>query len=227
MKVTQNSPQMQDFFGWILFISDKHNSIASSQLHGAFEAQNGKCIDHYDAGMSFGEMAMLGLAPFTFGVRSCSGLTSIQNASWPAEWYFYTIDISYAFFVQSCIFVQTSTKTSQFSIYLFHQFHLKRETSQAGGGSQKKRREGPKTPCWELPWGLMQSNPATVRAVTQCKTLAVCLGWKDGIQVEDARWYPQIIHFNRVFHYKPSNLGHPCLDILLGGGNSNMFYFHP
>ena len=22
-------------------------------------------------------------------------------------------------------------------------------------------------------------------------------------------WYPQIIHFNRVFHYKPSNLGYP------------------
>ena len=23
-------------------------------------------------------------------------------------------------------------------------------------------------------------------------------------------WYPQIIHFNRVFHYKPSILGYPC-----------------
>ena len=22
-------------------------------------------------------------------------------------------------------------------------------------------------------------------------------------------WYPQIIHFNRVFHYKPSILGYP------------------
>ena len=23
------------------------------------------------------------------------------------------------------------------------------------------------------------------------------------------QWYPQIIHFNRVFHYKPSILGYP------------------
>ena len=23
-------------------------------------------------------------------------------------------------------------------------------------------------------------------------------------------WYPQITHFNRVFHYKPSILGYPC-----------------
>ena len=23
------------------------------------------------------------------------------------------------------------------------------------------------------------------------------------------KWYPQIIHFNRVFHYKPSILGYP------------------
>ena len=30
-------------------------------------------------------------------------------------------------------------------------------------------------------------------------------------------WYPQIIHFNRVFHYKPSILGYPYF------GNTHMF----
>ena len=27
---------------------------------------------------------------------------------------------------------------------------------------------------------------------------------------ENGGFSPQIIHFNRVFHYKPSNLGYPC-----------------
>ena len=38
-----------------------------------------------------------------------------------------------------------------------------------------------------------------------------------------ARWYPQITHFNRVFHYKPSILGYHHLRKHLGGGNSNIF----
>ena len=47
---------------------------------------------------------------------------------------------------------------------------------------------------------------------------------------ENSGFYPQIIQFNRVFHYKPSILGylyfwkHPYE---LCGGNSNIFYFHP
>ena len=46
------------------------------------------------------------------------------------------------------------------------------------------------------------------------------LGWMDEIKKTCGCfrkwWYPQIIHFNRVFHYKPSILGyhyfwkHPC-----------------
>jgi len=31
-------------------------------------------------------------------------------------------------------------------------------------------------------------------------------------------WYPQIIHFNRVFHYKPSILGYPYFWKHPGGG---------
>ena len=40
---------------------------------------------------------------------------------------------------------------------------------------------------------------------------------------------PPIIHFYRVFHYKPYILGYPYCwkHPYLGGGNSNMFYFHP
>jgi len=30
------------------------------------------------------------------------------------------------------------------------------------------------------------------------------------------QWYPQIIHFNRVFHYKPSILGYPMVSLFLG-----------
>ena len=48
------------------------------------EAQNGKCIDHYDAGMSFGEMAMLGLMqsnPATVrAVTQCKTLAVKQSA---------------------------------------------------------------------------------------------------------------------------------------------------
>ena len=47
-------------------------------------------------------------------------------------------------------------------------------------------------------------------------------------------WYHQIIHFNRVFRYKPSILGYPYFwkhpYRLVGGGNSNIsmfFYVHP
>ena len=33
-------------------------------------------------------------------------------------------------------------------------------------------------------------------------------------------WYPQIIRFNRVFHYKPSILGYPYFF-----GNAHVFFF--
>ena len=35
-----------------------------------------------------------------------------------------------------------------------------------------------------------------------------CLGYKMDVS-ENSGFSPQIIHFNRVFHYKPSILGYP------------------
>ena len=36
-------------------------------------------------------------------------------------------------------------------------------------------------------------------------------------------WYPQIIHFNRVFHYKPSNLGYPPTYLVHQGSKKKRF----
>ena len=46
---------------------------------------------------------------------------------------------------------------------------------------------------------------------------------------ENSGFSPPIIHFYRVFHYKPYILGYPYCwkHPYLGGVFSNMFYFHP
>ena len=49
-------------------------------------------------------------------------------------------------------------------------------------------------------WDSMMFNPQGVPIFFGVKPTVGCFGKK---------WYPQIIHFNRVFHYKPSILGYP------------------
>ena len=50
------------------------------------------------------------------------------------------------------------------------------------------------------------NQPAVHASCHQQRSLVT--KWKvDGCFLE--WWYPQIIHFNRVFHYKPSILGYP------------------
>ena len=48
-------------------------------------------------------------------------------------------------------------------------------------------------------WFLPERKMVWLPSLTRRRTHGCFLKW----------WYPQIIHFNRVFHYKPSILGYP------------------
>ena len=89
-------------------------------------------------------------------------------------------------------------------------------------------------PSWD-PWGILRKiyvpcSPPQVRQIMTSSGFALeCLrivvasatldsfyknavkvgSWRDETGCFRKWWYPQIIHFNRVFHYKPSILGYP------------------
>ena len=63
-----------------------------------------------------------------------------------------------------------------------------------------------------MPWGCWSREEFNHRSNTRTCQLGGCF---------QKKWYPEIIHFNRVFHYKPSFLGYHYFWKHPGGGWTN------
>ena len=120
---------------------------------------------------------------------------------WTARWYVFDFQLFWIFFVAiDCFFAHwwrfqdvffTTTDGYFLSFFRFFSefFHL-------------QSRE----------WCMM-GKEGSVGRLDDSKGFVIQVGWFQAIWLIFGGflkcWYPQIIHFNRVFHYKTSNLGYP------------------